>query len=155
MAAGPWKIYTRAKRHIGLNNIDLSGVFRMCLVTGAGSAEVLKDTNTGISVWNDLSAYEISARGGYAANGRSIPNIAWTVGASTKQYQFDYTATGIIFTASGSDLINIKYAIIRNSSGAGVGYLLCYSTLSASQFTISSPNTLTILPASTGVFTLA
>jgi len=155
MAAGPWQVFTRAKRHIGLNNIDLSGVFRMCLMTNGASADMLKITNTGVSTWSSISANEISARGGYAANGRSVPNIMWTVGASTKQYQFDYTATGIIFTASGSALNNIKYAVIRNSSGAGTGYVLCFCTLSSTQFTISSPNTLTILPASTGVFTLA
>ena len=158
MAAGPWQIYTKAKRYIGgasATAINLAGVFRMCLVTAAGSDHVLKITNTGISAWNSLSAYEISARGGYVANGRSVPNVMWTVGASTKQMQFDFTATGLIFTASDSSLINIKYAVIRNSTGAGVGRVLCYCTLSASQFTITSPNTLTILPAATGVFTLA
>lgn len=155
MAAQAWKIYTRAKRTLcNSATIDLTGVFRMCLVPTTGCANVIKDTNTGISTWGSIGA-EISARGGYVANGRSIPNIAWTVGASTKQMQFDYTATGIIFTASGSDLINIRFAVIRNSTGAGVGRVLCYSSLTATQFTIASPNTLTVLPAATGVFTLA
>lgn len=156
MAAGAWKIYTRTKRTIGQSaTLSLTGVFRMCLLTNAGSAEVLKVTNTGISAWSQLSAYEISARGGYVAGGRSVPNIQWTVGASTKQMKFSYTATGIIFTASNSSLNNIKYAVIRNSTGAGAGKLLCFCTLSGTQFTINSPNTLTIFPAATGVFTLA
>jgi len=33
--------------------------------------------------------------------------------------------------------------------------VLCFCSLSSSQFTITSPNTLTILPAATGIFTLA
>jgi hypothetical protein len=61
---------------------------------------------------------------------------------------------GLTFTASGSSLNNIKYAIIRNSTGAGAGKLLCFCRLSSAQFTVSSPNTLTVLPAATGVFTL-
>lgn len=154
MAAGAWQIFTRAKRHIGLGNIDLSGVFRMMLLRTSASASMLKITNTGISTWGSVAG-EISARGGYVANGRSIPNVVFTVGASTKQMHFDYTATGIIFTASGSDLNAIKYAAIRNSTGAGAGYVLAFCTLSTASFTITSPNTLTIKPAATGVFTLA
>jgi hypothetical protein len=32
--------------------------------------------------------------------------------------------------------------------------LLCFCQLSSAQFTVTSPNTLTVLPAATGVFTL-
>ncbi|MGW8177369.1 MAG: hypothetical protein ACWGQW_01010 [bacterium] len=156
MAAGAWIVFTRAKRKLGAgSDIVLSGVFRMCLMTSAASADLVKYTNTGVSTWDSIQTNEISARGGYAVGGRSVPNIKWTVGASTKQYKFTYTATGIIFTASGSSLNNIKYAVIRNSTGASAGYLLCFCTLSTSPFTINSPNTLTILPNASGVFTLA
>jgi len=136
------------------NPINLDGVFRMCLCRASASANLLKITNTGISTWASVGS-EISARGGYPANGKSIPGIKWTVGASTKQMKFTYTTAGIVFTASGSSLNNIKYAVIRNSTAAGAGKVLCYCTLSTSPFTINSPNTLTILPASNGVFTLA
>jgi len=79
----------------------------------------------------------------------------WTTGASTKQLKFTYSTVGLIFTASGASLKNIKYAVIRTSSGAGAGKVLCFCTLSTAAFSITSPNTLTILPAATGVFTLA
>jgi len=155
MAAGPWQVFTAAKKYLGQGSINLAGVFRMCLLNTTASADMLKITNTGVSTWDSVQGNEISARGGYVLGGRSLPNVNWSVGASTKQYNFTYTATGIIFTASNSSLINIKYAAIRNSTAASAGLLLCFCTLSATQFTITSPNTLTILPAATGVFTLA
>jgi hypothetical protein len=127
------------------------------LVTSASAAILVLSTR---SVWASLSAFEISLRGGYAANGRNlVPATAiWTTGTSTKQLKFSYTTAGLVFTASGSTLGNtkgIKYAIIRNSTGAGAGKLLCFCTLSTAAFSITSPNTLTIAPAATGVFTLA
>lgn len=155
MAAGTWKLYAKAKKYMGNGTITLgAGVFKMSLHTTAASANVAKlvSISTFASVGN-----EISARGGYLAGGRNlVPATAqWTVGASTKQYKFTYTTAGLVFTASGSSLINVRYAVIRNSTGAGAGKLLCYCSLSTAQFTITSPNTLTILPAATGVFTLA
>jgi hypothetical protein len=64
--------------------------------------------------------------------------------------KFTYSTVGLTFTASGASLTNVKYAVIYNSAGK----LLCFCQLSSSQFTVTSPNTLTILPAATGVFTL-
>jgi hypothetical protein len=157
MAAGTWKIYAKAKKYIGAGTITLgAGVFKMALLRNSATAEGIALLST-TSTWASISGTEISARGGYAANGRNIGPATghWTVGASAKQYKFSYTTAGIIFTASGSALNNIRFAVIRNSTGAGAGRLLCFCTLSSSAFTISSPNTLTILPAATGVFTLA
>jgi hypothetical protein len=157
MAAGTWKIYAKAKKYIGAGTITLgAGVFKMALLRNSATAVGIHTVSTR-STWASISGTEISARGGYAANGRNIGPATghWTVGASAKQYKFSYTTAGIIFTASGSALNNIRFAVIRNSTGAGAGRLLCFCTLSSSAFTISSPNTLTILPAATGVFTLA
>ncbi len=157
MAAGTWKIYTRAKRLIGTGGITLNaGVFKMALCRTSASANILKVSNGGISTWASVGS-EISARGGYAANGRNLPpaTARWTVGASTKAMKFTYTATGLVFTANGSALNNIRYAVIRNSTGAGAGKVLCFCTLSTAAFTIAIGNTLTILPAATGVFALA
>ena len=158
MAAGGWKIFARSKRHMcsTAGALHLDGVFKMCLCRASASAGLLKITNTGISTWASVpSATEISALGGYVAGGRSIPAIKWTVGASTKQMKFSFTTAGLTFTASGANLNNIKYAVIRNSTGAGVGKVLAFCTLSTAAFSISSPNTLTILPAATGIFVLA
>ena len=77
-----------------------------------------------------------------------------TVGASAKQQKFTMSAVGLAFTASGANLVNVRYAILRNSTGAAAGKLLCFCQLSSTQFTVTSPNTLTVLPAATGIFTL-
>jgi len=159
MAAGAWKIYTRAKRALGAGSgvVTLgAGVFKMALHRTSASANILKVSNGDISTWASMGS-EISATGGYAAGGRNIPPATgkWTVGASTKQMKFSYTTAGLVFTANGANLTNIRYAVIRNSTGAGAGKVLCYCTLSTAAFTITSPNTLTISPAATGVFTLA
>jgi hypothetical protein len=61
----------------------------------------------------------------------------------------------LVYTANGGPLTNIKYALMRNSTGAGAGKAICYCTLSATPFTISTGNTLTVSPATTGMFTLA
>lgn len=155
MAAGTWKIYAKAKRYIGAGTITLgAGVFKMQLHRASASAAILvlstRSTNASIPG-------EISAVGGYAANGRNlVPATAqWTTGTSTKQLKFTYSTIGLVFTGSGAALNNIKYALIRNSTGAGAGKLLCFCTLSTAAFTIASGNTLTIAPATTGVFALA
>jgi hypothetical protein len=155
MAAGSWKIYAKAKKLIGSGSITLgAGVFKMQLHRASASAAILvlstRSTNASIPG-------EISATGGYVAGGRNLPpaTAKWTVGASAKQYKFTYTTAGLVFTANGGALTNIKYALIRNSTGAGAGKLLCFVTVSAAAFTIASGNTLTIAPPAVGVFTMA
>lgn len=156
MAAGTWAVYAKAKYNIGAGIIILGGgVFKMCLCTTAGSAIITALSSR--STWGSMNTYEISARGGYVANGRNIAPVTgtWAVGASAKQYKFTMSTIGVAFTASGSSLINVRYAVIRNSTGAGAGKVLCYVALSTAQFTVASPNILTVLPHANGIFTLA
>lgn len=155
MAAGTWKIYAKAKQYIGNGTITLgAGVFKMQLHRASASAAILVLSTRSVS---SSIPGEISAVGGYVAKGRNLPPATgqWVVGASAKQYKFTYTTAGLVFTASGASLSNIKYALLRNSVNGSTGKLLCFCTLSTAAFTITSPNTLTILPAATGVFTLA
>lgn len=155
MAVGTWKIYAKAKKYLGAGTITLgAGVFKMSLHRASASAAILVLSTR--STFASIPG-EISPVGGYAVGGRNIGPATgqWTVGASAKQYKFTYTNIGIIYTASGASLTNIKYALVRNSTGAGAGKVLCFCTLSTAAFTITSPNTLTVLPAATGVFALA
>ena len=165
MAAGTWKICGKAKKILGTGGNAMTaggitlgvGVFKMSLHrTSASAALVSCQVIGGRSTFASIPA-EISPLGGYATGGRNlVPATAiWTTGASTKQLKFTYTTAGLVFTASNASLKNIRYAVIRTSSGAGAGKILCFCTLSTAAFSIVSPNTLTILPASTGVFTLA
>jgi hypothetical protein len=71
--------------------------------------------------------------------------------------KFTYSTVGLTFTASGASLTDVRYAVITHGASAAVASarkLLCFCQLSSTQFTVTSPNTLTILPAATGVFTL-
>jgi hypothetical protein len=122
----------------------------MVLATSASNTSTFT-LSTYASVTN-----EIAATGGYTTGGKNLVPATgqWTVGASAKQMKFTMSTVGLAFTASGASLTNIKYAILRNSTGATAGKLLCFCQLSSSQFTVTSPNTLTVLPAATGIFTL-
>ncbi len=151
MAATAWQLYNSAKKYIGNGDITLgAGVFKMVLAETASNASTFT-LSTYASVTN-----EIAATGGYTTGGKNlVPATAqWTVGASTTQMKFTMSAVGLPFTASGASLTNIRYAILRNSTGATAGKLLCFCQLSSAQFTVTSPNTLTVLPAATGIFTL-
>jgi hypothetical protein len=151
MAASAWQLYNKAKQYIGNGTITLgAGVFKMVLANSASNTSTFT-----LTAYSQITG-EISATGGYATGGKAlVPATAyWTVGASTNQYKFTMSSVGLAFTASGASLTNVKYAIIRNSTGATAGRLLCFCRLSSSQFTVTSPNTLTVLPAATGIFTL-
>lgn len=147
MAASAWQLYNDGKRYIGNGTIQL-GVnnFKMALFRSASNVSTFT-----LSTFASLTN-EISATGGYVSGGKALVPATgqWTTGASAKQMKFTYSTVGLTFTASGASLTNVKYAVIYNSAGK----LLCFCQLSSSQFTVTSPNTLTILPAATGVFTL-
>ena len=151
MAATAWQLYNKAKQYIGNGTITLgAGVFKMVLATSASNASTFT-----LTAYSQITN-EIAATGGYVTGGKDlVPATAyWTVGASAKQMKFTMSTVGLAFTASGASLTNIKYAILRNSTGSTAGRLLCFCRLSSSQFTVTSPNTLTVLPAATGIFTL-
>jgi hypothetical protein len=154
MAASAWQLYNEAKKYIGNGTITLgAGVFKMVLATAASNASTFT-----LSAYSEITNEIAGSAGtnGYIQGGRNlVPATAqWTVGASAKQMKFTMSSVGLAFTASGASLADIKYAILRNSTGAAAGRLLCWCQLSSSNFTVSSPNTLTVLPAATGIFTL-
>jgi hypothetical protein len=144
MAAAAWRLYAKAKEYIGDGTITLgTGGFKMALFRGS--------SNTSTVTLSTLASVSVQASGGaYTAGGKYLAPSAgtWTLAGST--VTFDYTTLGITFTASGSAISAVQYAVIHNSAGK----LLCWSKLSASAFSVADPNTLTVLPAATGVFTL-
>ena len=151
MAASAWQLYNIAKKYIGNGTITLgAGVFKMVLASASSNASTFT-----ISTYAQITN-EIAAAGGYVTGGRNLvpATSQWVTGASAKQMKFTQTITGLTFTASGANLADIKYAIIRNSTGSTAGKLLCFCQLSSANFTVTSPNTLTVIPAATGIFTL-
>ena len=144
MAAAAWRLYAKAKEYIGDGTIQL-GTQGLKMALFRGSSNVSTVT---LSTLVELS---VQASGGaYVAGGKFLVPSAgtWTLAGST--VTLDYTSLGITFTASGSAISAVQYAVIHNSAGK----LLCWSKLSASAFSVADPNTLTVLPAATGVFTL-
>jgi hypothetical protein len=143
MSATAWLLYNEAKKYIGNGTVQLGvTALKMKLLTSASNASTFT-----LSTFASITG-EISARGGYVAGGRALGGLAWTVGASAKQYKFD--STDLVFTASGSSLINVKFAAI----GVSGGKALCWSRLSTAQFTVTSPNTLTVQQNAAGIFTM-
>jgi hypothetical protein len=149
MAAQAWKVYNWAKKCIGNGTLKLDGtVFRLSLAQSASNFATLT-LKTHASLTN-----EVASAGGYALSGSRLTSTTWTTGASAKQWKFDSTAWGPL-TASGADIANIKAAVIwQSGASAGSRLLLCFASLTGSQFTLATGNTITITPASGGILTL-
>lgn len=148
MAATAWIFYNEAKKKIGNNIIPLdAGIFKMQLHTSASNASTAT-----LSIASEVNN-EIAVAGGYAAGGRTLAGVAWTIAGDPSSVKWD--ATDLIFTASGANLSIVKFAVIHNSIDTVTsGHLLCWSRLSTAQFSVTSGNTLTIQFATAGIFTL-
>ena len=139
MAATAWQLYNDGKRFIGNGTITLgAGSFKMALFTSASNASTFT-----LSTFASLTN-QIAATGGYVSGGKALVPATgqWTTGASAKQMKFTYSTVGLTFTASGSSLTDVKYAVITWGASAPVASarkLLCFCRLSSSQFTASSP----------------
>ena len=150
MAATPWAFYHNAKHKLckgDTSGFNLSAdIFKLELYMTAATTPA--DTPT-LSLASEIS---IEASGGaYVAGGKTLSATTWTV-TNTSIQKFD--STNWIMTATGSTITNVKYAVIRNSTGAADGHLLCWSQLSTSPFSISTGNTLTIQINANGIFNL-
>lgn len=148
MAAQAWKIYNLAKKKIGNATLSLaSTVFRMTLHTSASNAATLT-----LGVYNSLTS-EVTEANGYSSSGKAMTNEVWTVGASAKSYKFD--VDDVVWTGTGGTIPNIKLAALWLSAAASANrHLLCAASLTSSQFTLSSGNTLTLQINSLGVLTM-
>lgn len=143
MAASAWNIYNSAKKYFGNGTIKLGAdTFRLKLTSNASNASTFT-----LSTFQSANA-EVTG-GGYPANGKVIGSTTWNTGTSAKQMKF--TGNAVIFTANGSTIPNVMYAVIGNSAN---GKVLCWSKLSTAAFNVTSPNTLTITPNANGIFTM-
>jgi hypothetical protein len=96
---------------------------------------------------------EIADGNGYSTTGKSLTGEVWTVGASAQQYKWD--ADDVIWTGTGGAIANIKGAVIWLSGASANGRLLvAFASLTSSQFTLASGNTLTVQFNSAGIATL-
>ena len=150
MAATAWAFYHNAKHKLckgDASGFNLSAdFFKLELYMSAVTTPA--DTAT-LSLASEIS---IECSGGnYVAGGKTLSATTWTV-TDTSIQKFD--STNWIMTATGSTITGVKYAVIRNSTGAADGHLLCWSQLSTSPFHISTGNTLTIQINANGIFNL-
>lgn len=150
MAAGTFTIFKRAKGNLGNAALNFStGNYYLHLFRTSASAGIVGNLSTKASLVGECSAV-----GGYTTSGKLLAGRTWVTAASAGQWKLDFT-TDLIVTASAAQIQNIRYAVIRNSTGAGAGKLVCYAALSTTQFTLASNNTLTIQFPANGLFTLA
>ena len=142
MAASAWVVYNLGKKYLMQGDIDLNlSTVRMTLHTSASNAATAT-----LSTYSQLTN-ELASGNGYSTSGKAI-TYTWTVGASASEYRFD--ATAVIWTATGGNIANIKFAVL---SVAG-SKLIAYSQLTTTQFTLSTGSTLTITPSANGIFEL-
>lgn len=154
MAATAWAFFNSAKKRLGQNTSGIrldAGIPKLSLHTSAARLNTSASART-LSILGSVSG-QIATAGGYAAGGRTLANVSWSSYGDPASIRWD--ACDLVFTASGANLSNIKFAVIHFSSSAVTsGPLLCWSRLSTSMFSVTSGNTLTIQFAAAGIFTL-
>ena len=148
MAVGAWTFYDRFKEFMADGSVDLDTTpFRITLHTSASNA-----ATTSLSTYASLTS-EVTEANGYSSSGKNLSSITWTL-ASTATARWD--SADPFWSASGGNIANIKFAVIWASGAtAGARKLVCRSTLSTAQFTLTSANRLTIQMAADGIFELA
>ena len=141
MAASAWKFYTTAKKKLLTGDMDLNaGTLRWKLCIAAKSAAI---SNFSRSTFGSLT--HVTSWVGNDIRTLSGPIITASAGAGGNTIRFDATAR--IWTASANT--SCLYIVVGISAGAA----LCWSKLSANT-TVTAGNTLTITPATEGIFTL-
>lgn len=147
MAASAWVIYNEAKKYLMQGDIDLNAAtLRMGLFTSASNAATATLSRL------DEVTNEVTEANGYSSSGKAL-TYTWATGASASEMRLD--ATAVIWTATGGNIANIKYAVIfQEGASANARKLLCYSQLSTAQFTVTTGNTLTISTPANGIFEL-
>lgn len=149
MAAQAWKVFNESKKKIGNTTINLAATtYRIALFQSSSNFATLT-----LSIYNELTN-EVAELNGYSSSGKALTGEVWTVGASAGQYMFD--CGDPVWTGTGGSIANIKAAVISVSAAASANrHLLVRASLTSTQFTLASGNTLTLQMASAGVFTLA
>lgn len=147
MAAGTFDFYNKFKEYMADGTLDLdANTFDIHLSksTGNYATKTLSTYGSLTDLLTDVNAV------------KQLSNVLWTTGASAGQMKFD--ADDVVMTASGSAFTSIFAAIITQRAGASdqapTNRLIAFVTLSTTQFSVSTGNTLTITMPATGIFTL-
>lgn len=149
MAASAWVLFDTAKHKFFGGALNLSGnAFAMSLFKTSAGFSAGKASVRGQA---GIASYAATG-GGYTT--KSLTTEAWTQGASAGEQKFD--CDNVVWTATGSTITGIRYAVIFDgSAGSNTGALLCYASLTSTQFNVSAGSTVTVQINNSGVFTLA
>ena len=144
MAASAFTLYNNAKTAMMRGTMDLdTSTLRAYLHKSTSNA-----STTALILYGSLNNAVDAA--GYTG-AKTLGNGSSLVRASGDAAVFD--VSDFIYTASGADVTSIMYLVIACTGSPG-NQVVCWSKLSASAFTVTSGNTLTIQVNSAGVFTL-
>lgn len=149
MAAGAWIIFDTFQQKLGDADADLgAAIFKMTLHTSA--ANLSAGANSALSIYNSVTG-EVAEANGYSSSGKTLSATTWGAGASGGVRRFD--ATAAFWSANGGAISAVKFAVVwASAAGSANRYLVCYSTLSTSPFSITDTNRLTVTPSATGLF---
>ena len=134
MAATAWEFYNSFKQKLGSGQIDLTGTntaFRMRLYTSASNAATATLVTAGeVTGEVNSSAYQGNAL-----------TVNWSAKSTASTYAFTFLT--VIFTASGTAINQVKYAVIVTQTAS---ILVCWSQLSTAEFNVAAGNELVIEP---------
>jgi hypothetical protein len=148
MGAGPWTLYLPARGHLADGALDLnSDSFKMSLFTAASNA-----ADTRRTAIEELFG-EVAAGNGYAAGGVVLANVSWDLAPTPSKVRFSANAAS--WTASGGDILGIRYAVIWRPK-AGANLLVLVAAVDENADTnVPDGNGLTVAPNAQGIFELS
>jgi len=136
MAASAWEFYNNFKYALGNGQIDLTGTgtsFKMRLFKSSSNAA----TATLVTAGQLTNEVDSSA---YPTKGNAL-TVNWSVKSTTSTYSWTFTT--VVFTASGTAINNVKYAVIATQTAS---ILICWSQLTTAEFNIALGNELVLEP---------
>lgn len=149
-AAGKWKVYENAKKHLADGTMDLdTNTFKMALFASTSNANTLSGSNVLADLTNELATAN-----GYTAGGITLTSVTWTNSSGT----MTLTCAAPVWTAAGGSITS-RFAVIYQSgtfntfTNALLAVML-EDTAPADVITTTG-NTLTITPNASGLFTLS
>ena len=147
MAAQAWKMYNTFKRYLG----DGSGInletdtFKMVLLKSTSNATTLT-----LSRYSELTG-QVDTGQGYSTGGKIIPTTSWVAGLTSVEMRFKGGTTGTKWSCNGTSISSIMFAVIYDDTHVS-DRLVCWASLSASIFSVTGGNSLTVTPNATNGF---
>lgn len=138
MAAGPWTFTNTSLTKLHNGTFVPADTYKMALFKNSSNLGATSTTFAGLTD-------EVNSAG-YTAGGVSV--TLSHVGTTPSEFYVD--CTDAVFSASGGDIEDARYAVIYEVSGDVVAYCLLDST--PADVTVTDGNDLTVTIAATGIY---